>query len=121
MNPRVLAWLDAHGLPADAIARRCGDDVPRVSLNGDVNVWTVHYSKWIHERWQEWAATLGFYGDYAWRNALLAGNRDEAFDAWLQDWLRKSRCPVCEQRTTLIMTIIGKRCPECAAKAGLSP
>lgn len=83
-NPRVLAFLRAHGLTEAAIARKSGEDVPRLMIDGSSNLWTVHYMVWISKRWFEWAASLGFTkGSEPHRAALREGHTPEAFDAWL--------------------------------------
>lgn len=79
MNPRVLLWLAAAGLAPADIARRSGEDVPRVTVGGERNLWTVHYTCWIGARWREWARTKGFRDPVA---AQLAGHVD--FDEWLE-------------------------------------
>lgn len=85
MNPRVLLWLAAHQLSPNSIVRLSGDDIPQVTIAGERNLWTVHYSQWISKRWRDWAATLGFVkGSTPWREALLAGHSDAEFDRWLQ-------------------------------------
>ena len=89
MNPRVLAWLAAVGLEPKDIARPSGADVPQVTIDGEKNLWTVHYTSWIWRQWREWAASLGFTrgsypcGSYPWEQALLAGHTQAEFDAYL--------------------------------------
>jgi hypothetical protein len=81
VNPRVLLWLKANGLTPDSIARRSGEDVRQVVIDGHRNLWTVHYIAWIDRRWREWAASLGFNTQ---RDAVLSGHTHDEFDAWLE-------------------------------------
>lgn len=83
INPRVLAWLNAAGLKRSQIARRSGEDMPVVVVNGDRNEWTVHFTRWIGDRWTEWAQGLGFKSHI---EALLGGATDDEFDAFLAEW-----------------------------------
>lgn len=91
MNPRVLLWLEHHGLTPDDIARPSGEDVRMVTIHGERNLWTVHYSQWIMGCWHEWATSLGFKRTAfaaAHNNARLAGHSDAEFDAWLERKVR---------------------------------
>lgn len=85
-NPRVLWWLKAVGLTPSAIAKPAGADTPVIEVNGEKNVWTVHYMSWVGEQWTAWAKTKGFEGHkgghYAHERAQAAGHAD--FDAWLK-------------------------------------
>lgn len=85
MNPRVLLWLEAVGRTTADIARPSGADVPMVMVNGERNLWTVHYMGWIQCRWSDWAASLGFKDH---RDALLSGHTDDEFDTWLRRSIR---------------------------------
>jgi hypothetical protein len=89
MNPRVLLWLKAVGLTAAAIARPSGADVPRVTVDGYTNLWTILYSEWIMGKWEAWALSLGFTQktEKSVRphvKAQLAGHTSDEFDKWLK-------------------------------------
>jgi hypothetical protein len=78
-----LLWLKAVGLEEKDIARKSGEDVPRVTVAGYKNLWTLLYSEWILARWTEWARLLG-YKDH--RAAGAEGHTDAEFDTWLGGW-----------------------------------
>lgn len=77
MNPRVVLWLQAHGLPVVVTARVDGE-VGRVTIAGHENLWTVHYMGWINRMWTAWGTSLGYREA---RDALRDGHTN--FDAWL--------------------------------------
>ena len=41
-NPRVVAFLVAHGLPLDTIERDSEGEIKRIALNGSTMPWTAH-------------------------------------------------------------------------------
>lgn len=82
MNPRVLLWLQTLGISPEAIARKSGEDIPLVEVDGHKSMWTLLYMEWIQHKWHEWARSLG-YKDY--RVALADAHSDEEFDQWLEE------------------------------------
>jgi len=68
-----------------------GEEVPRVTVDGYTNLWTILYSEWIMRKWTEWAGSLGFTELIRTANrctphvrAQLAGHTAEEFDKWLK-------------------------------------
>ena len=87
INPRVAAFLAAHGLPLDVINRTNDGEMKLVTINGEKLMWTMHYGWWVVDRLKDWAAELGFEpggGSYAHEHAFMAGHTQKEFDAWLQ-------------------------------------
>ena len=83
VNPRVLRWLDSVGLPLESIARGDGEDVPMVKVDGERNLWTIHYMLWVQARWRDWAKQLGYENQ---EKAQSAGHLADEFDSWLGQW-----------------------------------
>lgn len=83
INPRVLIWLRSINLTIKDIARKSGEDVVKITVNGNTNFWTIHYSEWIMEKWNQWGILLGYAGSDAHRIAQANGHTAEEFDAWL--------------------------------------
>ena len=78
VNQRVLRWLDSVGLPLESIARGDGEDVPMVKVDGERNLWTIHYMLWVQARWRDWAKQLGYENQ---EKAQSAGHLADEFDS----------------------------------------
>lgn len=86
INPRVVVFLAAHGLPLDTLVRDSEGEIKRITINGESLPWNVHYSFWIGDRTLEWATMLGVKqqgGGRLHEHAIMAGHTYEEFDAWL--------------------------------------
>ena len=88
INPKVLKFLKAHGLPIDTINRDSDGEIKWITLNGKHLMWTVHYNWWVYDTLNEWAKSIGFgYEDgrqpYESAGLCRCGHTREEFDAWL--------------------------------------
>ena len=84
-NPRCDAWLRAHGLTYADIKRERGKGIPRVTIDGECTLWTVHFMRWVQAQWRAWGTMLGFDGVRPHHNALANGHTEGDFDQWLAD------------------------------------
>jgi hypothetical protein len=77
LSTRAACFLKSNGLTPASIARPSGSDVPMVTLNGERNLWTYHFTRWVKDRLIEWGGE-----HYQWK--LVAEGGHDAFDAWLE-------------------------------------
>lgn len=97
-NPRFVLWARSRGTTPDAFGRDADGDIERIEYDRARLPWTVVFSFWIHEKWEEWATEIGFTrGEYRHVAALRSGHTEAEFDAWLERHVDRQ---IHEQSTT---------------------
>lgn len=97
-NPRYVLWTRAIGKAPEDLQRGEDGEIARVRdpESGKLLPWTYVYSKWVRERWREWALELGYKDRDGWlaHESAIANGADRgetAFDPWLERWVERLR------------------------------